>query len=130
MSSKSFISRAHSPFDGAAAERQRHMGLLTEDGDPNQNAIFAMAQIYAGQYFDDLCDLCRDLTLLQESLQQYIEDSESAEPKQRFLLLCLQYDAFYRPIPDPVWWLSGNSVLADLFSQGFVTCLRQMVERM
>lgn len=127
---RSLRPKAYSPFERPAVERQQRMGLLREDGTPNQEAIQVISRVFAGQYFDDLCDSCRDMSTLREQLQQYIKKSGEVEPKQRFLLLCLQYDAFYRPLPDPIWWMSGNIELTDLFSQGFVTYLRQMLEGM
>ena len=130
MNKETKMPRYHSPFDDSAGGRLRRMGLLLEDGSENGEAIAVMAQVYAGQYFDDICASHQDVGILREQLRRYVAGSEMADPKQRFLLLCLQYDTFYRPIPDPVWWMSGNKGLTDLFSQEFVACLRQLLEGM
>lgn len=130
MNKENKMPRYHSPFDDSAGGRLRRMGLLLEDGSVNREALAVMAQVYAGQYFDDVCTSHQDKEILREQLRRYVAESEMVAPKQRFLLLCLQYDAFYCPIPDPVWWMSGNEVLTDLFSQGFVACLRKLLEGM
>lgn len=122
--------RAHSPFDDSAIERLRRMGLLLEDGGPDQEAVAVLARVYAGQFFDDLCDFCQDMAAVQGTLGRFVADAERQEARKKFLLLCLQYDAIYRPLPDPVWWLSGNLELADLFSAGFVAHLQQFLEGM
>lgn len=130
MNKETKMPRWHSPFDDSARGRLRRMGLLLEDGSANREALTVMAQVYAGQYFDDVCASHQDMEILREQLRRYVAGSEMAAPKQRFLLLCLQYDAFYRPIPDPVWWMSGSEVLTDQFSQMFVACLRKLLEGM
>ncbi len=119
--------RPDSPFDDSAQERQRRMGLVLEDGKPDKDAVAVLSCVYAGQYFDDLCDFCQDIQTVRESLRQFVAEAERASPRRRFVLLCLQYDAIYRPLPDPVWWISGNSDLADLFSAGFAARLRQLL---
>lgn len=48
--------RAQSPFDDSAADRLRRMGLTDENGNPDRDAIAVCSQIFAGQFFDDLCD--------------------------------------------------------------------------
>lgn len=130
MNKETKMPRWHSPFDDSARGRLRRMGLLLEDGSANREALTVMAQVYAGQYFDDVCASHQDMEILREQLRRYVAGAEMAAPKQRFLLLCLQYDAFYRPIPDPVWWMSGSEVLTDQFSQMFVACLRKLLEGM
>ena len=49
--------------------------------------------------------------------------------EQRFLLMCLQYDAIYRALPEPVWWISGAHDLAELFYSGFLSHLRRLAEK-
>ena len=61
-------------------------------------------------------------------LERLQETAESVAEKEKFLLICLQYDGLGRQLPDPVWWISGNPELADLFSSGFLTHLRQLSE--
>lgn len=125
---RSFRPCAYSPFDDSAVERQRRMGLILDDGTPDRDAVTVLARVLAGQYFDDLCDFCQDADAVLDVLRRFLGEAEGAPPQRRFLLLCLQYDAIYRPLPDPVWWLSGNQKLAGLFSAGFVAHLRRLAE--
>ena len=92
--------RAQSPFDDSAADRLRRMGLTDENGNPDRDAIAVCGCVF--------------------------ESAENAAGKQKFLLVCLQYDAIYRTLPDPVWWISGNPAAAELFAEGFTAHLKQL----
>ena len=52
--------KATSPFDAAATERQRRMGLLDDDGKADRTAVSIVARACAGMFFDDLCDYVGD----------------------------------------------------------------------
>lgn len=103
--------RAHSPFEDSATQRLRRMGLTTEDGSPERDAMAVFSSIFAGQFFDDLCDYYQDYENVQETIAQIFHTAEQADPKQKFLMICLQYDSIYRSLPDPVWWISGSLCL-------------------
>lgn len=118
--------RAQSPFDDSAADRLRRMGLTDEKGNPDRDAVSVCACIFAGQFFDDLCDYFESYEDVRELISGLSESAEDAAGKQKFLLVCLQYDAIYRTLPDPVWWISGNPAAAELFADGFVAHLKQM----
>lgn len=118
--------RAQSPFDDSAADRLRRMGLTDEARRPDRDALTICSRIFAGQFFDDLCDYFESYEDVRELISSMSEQSESAEGKQKFLLVCLQYDAIYRTLPDPVWWISGNPVAAELFAEGFLAHLKQL----
>lgn len=120
---------AYTPFDDGAAQRLLRMGLTLEDGQPDRDAVAAVACMFAGQFFDDLCDYYQNLDAVRDTIQRLMTEAEDVPPKRRFLLLCLQYDAIYHPLPDPMWWLSGNPKLVDLFSTGFLAHLEQLMER-
>lgn len=117
-----------SPFDDSAAERVRRMGLVFEDGSPDRDAMAVLSCVFAGQFYDDLCDFRQDMQGVWESVRQFVAEAARASPQRRFVLICLQYDAIYRTLPDPVWWISGNAELADLFSAGFIARLEQFTE--
>lgn len=121
-------SRAPTPFDECAESRLRRMGLLDENGQPDKDAVAVLAGVFAGQYFEDLCEYHQDIRTVREILRLFAAETERASPQKRFVLLCLQYDAIYRELPDPVWWLSGNMELADRFASGFVSRLGQLAE--
>ena len=48
--------RSVGPFDEAAAQRHRHMGLLDCNGDVNADAVNFLTHLCAGLFFDALCD--------------------------------------------------------------------------
>lgn len=118
--------RAQSPFDDSAADRLRRMGLADEAGNPDRDAVAVCSCIFAGQFFDDLCDYFESYEDVQNMISSLSESAEDAEGKQKFLLVCLQYDAIYRTLPDPVWWISGNPAAAELFADGFIAHLEQL----
>ena len=118
--------RAQSPFDDSAADRLRRMGLTDEAGKPDRDALAICSRIFAGQFFDDLCDYFESYEDVQDLISGLSESAENAAGKQKFLLVCLQYDAIYRTLPDPVWWISGNPAAAELFAEGFIAHLKQL----
>lgn len=87
-------------------------------------AVFS--SIFAGQFFDDLCDYYQDYENVQETIAQIFHTAEQADPKQKFLMICLQYDSIYRTLPDPVWWLSGSPAFAETFVDGFLAHLSRL----
>lgn len=117
------------PFDDSAVERVLRMGLISAEGKPDRDALAVLSCVFAGQYFDDLCDYCQDLRDVRTGLSQFFEDTEQAAIKEQFLQICLQYDAICQPLPAPVWWISSNIDLIELFSLGFIEHLRQLAEK-
>ena len=119
-------SRAHNPFDDGAEERLRRMGLLTETGSIETSALTALAHAFAGLLFDDLCDACQDYSGVQAELQQLFDAADQAEPRQRFLMICLQYDRLSQILPDPIWWISGAPEIAGVFADHFIRHLKNL----
>lgn len=119
-------SRAHNPFDDGARERLRRMGLLTETGSVEASALTALAHTFAGLLFDDLCDASQDYSSVQAELQQLFDAADQAEPRQRFLLICLQYDRLSQVLPDPIWWISGAPEIAGVFADHFIRHLKKL----
>lgn len=124
-----FYQRPRSPFDDSALERLRRMGLADADGRAAPDVMIIFARIFAGQFYDDLCDYYQDYADIRELLTQMLDAAETAEPKQRFLLVCLQYDGMFRDLPDPVWWVSGQPEFAGLFADGFLAHLKTLDEK-
>ena len=120
--------RPHSPFDDNAMDRLRRMGLADADGQADRDVMTVFACIFAGQFYDDLCDYYQDYTDVQELLTQMFDTAETADPRQKFLLICLQYDGMFRDLPDPVWWISGQPEFAELFADGFLAHLKMLEE--
>ena len=119
-------SRAHNPFDDGARERLRRMELLTETGSIKASALIALAHTFAGLLFDDLCDACQDYSSVQAELQQLFDAADQAELRQRFLLICLQYDRLSQMLPDPIWWISGTPEIAGEFAEHFIRHLKKL----
>ena len=120
--------RAHNPFDDGAEERLKRMGLLTKTGSIEASALTALAHAFAGLLFDDLCDACQDYSGVQAELQQLFYAADQAEPRQRFLLICLQYDRLSQILPDPIWWISGSPALAGAFADSYVLHLKKLCD--
>lgn len=120
--------RNYSPFDDSAMERQRRMGLVLFDGKADRNAMSAFSRVFAGQFFDSLCDYYQDLETVRSTSERLLEVSHGVEAKKKFLAICLEYDSIYRTLPDPVWWISGNLELVALFTDGFLAHLRELTK--
>ena len=124
--------RASAAVGNAAApgenvgERLRRMGLLTETGSIETSALTALAHTFAGLLFDDLCDASQDYSGVQTELQQLFDAVDRAEPRQKFLLLCLQYDRLSQVLPDPIWWISGTPEIAGEFAGHFIRHLKKL----
>ena len=102
------------------------MGLLTKTGSIEASALTALAHAFAGLLFDDLCDACQDYSSVQAELQQLFDAADQAEPRQRFLLICLQYDRLSQVLPDPIWWISGAPEIAGVFADHFIRHLKKL----
>ena len=102
------------------------MGLLTETGSIETSALTALAHAFAGLLFDDLCDACQDYSSVQAELQQLFDAADQAELRQRFLLICLQYDRLSQMLPDPIWWISGAPEIAGVFADHFIRHLKKL----
>ena len=120
--------RPSSPFDDGAAERLRRMGLLQERGKPDWESMAVLCCVYAGLLFDDMCDFYQDYEDVTTVLHRLLEAAEGATVKKRFLLICLQYDGIGRQLPDPIWWISGNPELTEVFADGFLQNLKRLCE--
>ena len=119
----------HSPFDDAALDRLRRMGLATADGTVERDAMAAFCCIFAGQFYDDLCDYHQDdAQAVKAAIAPLVDGADTGDPHGKFLMICLQYDSIYRALPDPVWWLSGSPAIAEAFADGFLAHLKRLNE--
>ena len=116
------------PFDDSALPRLQRMGLLSATGEADRDAIASLSTVYAGLLFDTLCDYHQCFDEVKTTLDSFLQMVDGADDQQKFLLLCLQYDAIYAPIPDPIWWISGNSTLRELFSELFIRHIQAIYE--
>ena len=77
--------RSVGPFDEAAAQRHRHMGLLDCNGDVNADAVNFLAHLCAGLFFDALCDSYVEMQTVSRICQAFCK-SENVEA-QRVVLV-------------------------------------------
>ena len=119
----------HSPFDGAALDRLRRMGLAAADRSGERDAMAVFCCIFAGQFYDDLCDYHQDnAQTVKAAITPLVDGGDADDPHRKFLMICLQYDSIYRALPDPVWWLSGSPAFAEAFADGFLAHLKRLNE--
>ena len=120
--------RTQNPFDDGANERLRRMGLFDAEGHTNNTTLQALSKVYAGQLFDELCDFYQDYSMVRDDLGQLFSAAKTADARQRFLLICLQYDALGQALPNPIWWISGNPDLAGAFSDHYIQHLERLCD--
>lgn len=117
------------PFDSAAIDRLRRMGLAAADGSVERDAMAVFCNIFAGQFYDDLCNYHQDDTqAVKAAITPLVDGADTGDPHGKFLMICLQYDGIYRTLPDPIWWLSGSPVFAETFADGFLAHLKRLNE--
>ncbi len=119
--------RPHDPFDDSAAERHRRMGLLTADSRADNAAMKVFSQIYAGLFYDSLCDFSGSFETVRTVCSRLLELS-GEEPRRVLLALSMQYDTMRRALPEPVWWIAGSKVLLPVFASGFLEDLRVLLQ--
>lgn len=119
MSKKLFL-RVPDPFDNSTSARLERMGILRPDGQVNVETMRTFVQIFAGLFFDDLCDFYSDQDDLSFVMDAFSELTARKDCQNIYLLISLQYDAIRKPLPDPIWWLAGCAPALSLFCLGFV----------
>lgn len=83
--------RSVGPFDEAAVQRHRHMGLLDCNGDVNADAVNFLAHLCAGLFFDALCDSYVEMQTVSRICQAFCK-SENVEAQRVVLMICSEYD--------------------------------------
>ncbi len=121
--------KATSPFDAAATERQRRMGLLDDDGKADGMAVSIVARVCAGMFFDDLCDYASDEETMLSTYARLARLRDTMEPRQVFLYICVAYDEMHRPLPELLWWISGSNEIVPLFTECFVDSLQTILHQ-
>ena len=84
--------RSVGPFDEAAVQRHRHMGLLDCNGDVNADAVNFLAHLCAGLFFDALCDSYVEMQTVSRICQAFCK-SENVEAQRVVLMICSEYSA-------------------------------------
>nr|WP_325299473.1 hypothetical protein [uncultured Dysosmobacter sp.] len=119
MSKKLYL-RVPDPFDSSTSARLKRMGILQPNGEVNAETMKAFVHIFAGLFFDDLCDFYSDQEQLAAVTAAFSELAERKDCQNIYLLISLQYDTIRKPLPDPIWWLVGCAPALSLFCLGFV----------
>ena len=127
--SAGLIMRVPDPFDGSAEARLYHMGLLDQSGRVEIQSMEVFTRVFAGLFFDDLCDFYADRDKLSAIYRTFQELAEKDDHQHMLLLLSLQYDYLRKPLPDPVWWLSGHSEAVRIFMSGFLGLLGSLMSQ-
>ena len=120
--------RTPNPFDDGAEDRLCRMGLVTPEGEVEWDVIAALSAVYAGLLFDDLCDFYQDYSCVKKELEQFFATTETAEGRQKFLGICLQYDGLSQSLPNPIWWISGNQTIAGIFAESYIKHLKRLYD--
>ena len=116
------------PFDSSAGARLERMGILHPNGEVNIETMRAFVRIFAGLFFDDLCDFYADRQRVNSIMAAFSELASQKECKSIYLLISLQYDAIRKPLPDPISLLAGSISALSLFSIGFVEHLLALMD--
>ena len=119
--------RPHDPFDDSAIERHKRMGLLNSHGQISINTMEVFCHLYAGLFYDDVCDHCEDYAAAASIFQSLIAVSRTDEVRRVLLAISVQYDAMRRSLPEPIWWIAGNPTLVSAFIEGFTRRLSLLI---
>ena len=122
--------KASNPFDSAAAERQRRMGLLDDSGHASIGTVAIVARVCAGMFYDDLNDACGENEAIPSIHARLGRLREIEDPRQAFLSICLAYDEMRRPLPELLWWISGSTEIVPLFVECFTDSLTTILSKM
>ena len=118
------------PFDDSATARQARMGLLDDNGQPAEDAVGVLANVYAGLLFDDLSESSPDLEYVRQVSDRLTQLWNAGDIRNALLFLCVQYDGMLRTLPEPIWWIVGSQTLLTLFVGNFVEWFGRLVADM
>lgn len=127
MNLKSTDIHTSSPFDDSTVTRLARMGLSRTDGSPDMEALTILARVYGALFFEDLCDTCADMEKAVFICEELIKQQNPENARQMMISICLQYDAILRPLPDPVWWITGNQKMVEIYVRAFLRHLSLLI---
>lgn len=129
MNSKNAIhKRINSPFDDSVIERHRRMGLINEEGAVDENVVAIAGGIYAGMFFDNLCDTYESYEEVKVICRQLLDGKVRISARQLLLLISLRYDAMRKPLPELMWWISGSVQILPIFIAAFTRRLKSLLD--
>ena len=114
------------PFDGSAHVRLKHMGIYNNANKVSMQTLTVFTSIFTGLFFDDLRDIYEDsdLVMIYETFKAL---NKKEEYTQMYLLMSIQYDYMRKTLPDPVWWLAGDSEAITAFMVLFISVYRRLL---
>ena len=103
-----------SPFDSSAQTRLKNMSIIDDKGSVRTQIMVAFSRIFTGLFFDDLRDNYEadDLLAIYETFKAV---SQKEAYHHMYLLMSVHYDYMKKALPDPVWWLAGDSETVTAF---------------
>ena len=115
------------PFDGSAHIRLKRMGLLDKDGRVPIQAMAAFSTIFTGLFYDDLLEYFDpdDMLTIFDTFKAL---SQKENYQNMYLLMSIQYDYMRKPLPDPIWWLAGDSEAVTAFMTMLIRGLERIME--
>ena len=122
------IVRIPDPFDGSVRAHLEHMGIVDEEGKMIDSSMSVFASIFAGLFFDDLCDYFERSEDLLTVYEAFAALHKKADCHSMYLLMSVQYDYMRKPLPDPVWWLAGDSAVVKMFMALFMERYGRLME--
>jgi len=107
------------PFDGSAHMRLRHMQIYNNANKVSIQTMTVFSSIFTGLFFDDLREIyeINDLLTIFDTFKAFHIKKEYTH---MYLLMSILYDYMRKPLPDPVWWLAGDSEAITAFMIMFI----------
>ena len=103
------------PFGDSATTRLERMGITDACGKPNSEILPVFAGIFSALFYEQSMDCYSDPTVITSIANSLSALNDRQGYEQMFVFLCLQYDAIHLPIPDPIWWIAGNTEVVREF---------------
>ena len=114
------------PFDDSAPTRLARMGVTDTLGKPNSEILPVFAGIFSALFYEQSMDCYNNPAVVSSIATSLSAMNDRCGYEQMFVFLCLQYDAIHIPIPDPVWWIAGNTEVVREFMTIFAVRLCEL----
>jgi len=126
---KTITMRIPDPFDGSARERFAHMGLLDSSGSFRIKHMVIFTNIFTGLFYSDLCDFHEEVEDRLTVFEMFRTLCDRGDYHHMYLLMSIQYDYMGKPLPDPVWWLAGDSEAIEAFMVIFMKGFERLMTK-
>ena len=116
------------PFDGSSRARLARMGLIDCSGELIISAMAVFADIFTGLFYDDLRDYHANTEYQLTLFKTFGALYKKEDYQHMYLLISIQYDYMRKPLPDPVWWLAGESAAVKAFMTLFIERYERFIQ--